>query len=242
MADRSDDNRLWVLQSTRLLDSAPEAAFDRLARLAARLLAVPVALVSLLDEDRQFFKSAHGLKAPWATRRETPLSHSLCQYTARERVPLVVQDAREHPMLRDHLAIRDLDVVAYLGVPLLVAGEAIGALCVIDDKPRAWSSADVELLRDLAESVVSEIELRVALRTTQEQRALTDALLESLGDGVLAVDPARTFIVANDAARRMFDGAEAGKPLPPNWSQVHQSCRPTTGRSEGGFVATTRTI
>jgi diguanylate cyclase (GGDEF)-like protein/PAS domain S-box-containing protein len=108
---------------------------------------------------------------------------------------------------------------------LLVAGEAIGALCVIDDKPRAWSSADVELLRDLAESVVSEIELRVALRTTQEQRALTDALLESLGDGVLAVDPARTFIVANDAARRMFDGAEAGKPLPPNWSQVHQSRR-----------------
>jgi hypothetical protein len=226
MGDHCDDDRIRTLHATRLLDSAPELAFDRLTRLAANLLGAPVALVSLVDEHRQFFKSAFGLKEPWASRRETPLTHSFCRHATRDRAPLIVNDAREHPALRDNEAIRDLDVVAYAGVPLLVSGEAIGAFCVIDDRPRIWSDDEQRLLVDLAASVVSEIELRVALRSAEEQRALTDAIVESLADAVLAVAPTRTFLVANGAARRAFANAEAGLPLPADWSTLHRSFRP----------------
>jgi diguanylate cyclase (GGDEF)-like protein len=225
VSDQGEESRLRALQATHLLDSPPERAFDRLTRLAGGLLGAPVALVSLVDERRQFFKSALGLKEPWASRRETPLTHSFCKVSVHERAPLIVNDARVHPTLRDNLAIRDLDVIAYAGIPLVVDGEAVGAFCVIDDKPREWTAGDVQLLTDLAESVVSEIELRMALRAAGAQRALNDALIESLGDAVLAMDTGRRFLIANEAARRVFEGAKAGAPLPDDWARLHESKR-----------------
>ena len=75
-----DPARLAQLSRLRLLDTPPEEPFDRLTRLAARTLGAPVALVSLVDDRRQFFKSAHGLPEPWASQRETPLTHSFCQH------------------------------------------------------------------------------------------------------------------------------------------------------------------
>ena len=102
----------------------------------------PVALVSLVDADRQFFKSCLGLPEPWASARETPLSHSFCQHAVARREPLVVDDAREHEVLRDNPAIRDMGVVAYAGIPLIdAAGHALGTLCVIDSQPRHWTKA-----------------------------------------------------------------------------------------------------
>ncbi|HEY4015093.1 MAG TPA: diguanylate cyclase [Polyangiaceae bacterium] len=231
-ASTSEETRLRALESTRLLDSGPEAAFDRLTRLVAGLLHAPFAAVTLVDKDRQYFKSAFGLGEPWASRRETPLGYSFCQYATRERAPLVVSDAREHPLLKDSLATRELALVAYAGVPLVIDDEAIGAFCVVDVKPRAWTQDEVGLLEDLAKSVVSEIELRMALRAAQAQRALMDALVDGLGDAVLAVDPQRTFLVANKAARRIFDeGVLPGNKLPPDWSAIHASRLP-----DGSFL------
>ncbi len=204
MSAPSHTDRLRVLESTGLLDTQPEPGFDRLSRLAARLLKVPVALISLVDDERQFFKSAVGLQGPWAARRETPLSHSFCQYVARDRAPVLVEDAREHPVLRDSLALRDLDVVAYAGVPLMVEGQAIGAFCVTDSQPRRWSPEDVQLLGDLAASVVSEIELRLAIKRAREARALSEAIVDSMGDACMAIDPQRNFLIVNQAARRIF--------------------------------------
>jgi GAF domain-containing protein len=155
-----DPARLAALRSTGLLDSAPDPSFDRHVRLAAEVLNAPVALVSLIDEDRQFLKSCIGVEEPWASARETPLSHSFCQHTVAQREPLVVHDAREHPLLKDNPAITDMGAIAYAGVPLIEAGgHALGTLCVIDGKPRQWSRHQVELLSDLAASVVSEITL-----------------------------------------------------------------------------------
>src|SRR5947209_1246292 len=98
-----------------------EESFDRLARLAARLVGAPVALVTAVDRDRQYFKSCLGLPEPWATRRETPLSHSFCQHVVTAREPVLVPDARQDPRFIDNRAIRDLGVTAYLGVPLITA-------------------------------------------------------------------------------------------------------------------------
>src|SRR5688572_8292022 len=96
LAPAAEAARLQALYRTRLLDSPPEAAFDRLTRLVCRLLHVPVALFSLVDVERQFFKSNQGLADPWATQRQTPLSHSFCRYQIALQQPLVVDDAREH--------------------------------------------------------------------------------------------------------------------------------------------------
>ena len=155
--------RLTELHNTRLLDSPPEESFDRLTRLTATVLNVPVALVSLVDSDRQFFKSCLGLAQPWASERQTPLSHSFCRHVVESRRPLVVSDAREHPLLRDNPAIRDLGVIAYAGAPLITSdGHVLGTLCAIDHQPRHWTPEQVEILSNLAGSVLTEIQLHAA--------------------------------------------------------------------------------
>jgi GAF domain-containing protein len=163
-----DSDRLEALHATGLLDSDVTPSFDRLAPVAAHVLDAPVALVSLVDSDRQFFKSCLGLPEPWASQRQTPLSHSFCQHAVASREPLLVDDSREHELLRDNPAIRDIGVIAYAGIPLIDAdGHALGTLCVIDSRPRHWTTHQIQLLSDLAASVVTEITLaRAATQAT----------------------------------------------------------------------------
>ncbi len=159
-----DPERVAALRRTGLLDSPPDERFDRYARLASEVLRAPVALVSLVDDDRQFFKSCLGLPEPWASRRGTPLSHSFCQHVVARREPMIIPDARRDPLLRENLAIRDLGVIAYAGVPLIdEAGRALGTLCVIDDHPREWTPHQIGLLGDLASAVVTQIQFGEAL-------------------------------------------------------------------------------
>jgi two-component system cell cycle sensor histidine kinase/response regulator CckA len=149
---------------TTFLDSPPEEAFDRMTRLAARLLGAPISLIALGGGDRQIFKSAVGLPEPFATRRSTPPSYSFCRHVIESGAPLVIEDARRHPLVRTNPAIRELGWISYAGVPLTTGtGGILGALSVIDANPRLWSERDIALLRDLAASVVTEIELRQAL-------------------------------------------------------------------------------
>jgi DNA-binding response OmpR family regulator len=143
--------RLASLRRTGLLDSEPSDAYDTLTLMASRLLGVPVALVSLVDANRQFFKSQVGLPEPWAAEGETPLTHSFCQWVVSEHEPLIVADAREHPVLKANQALDDLGVVAYAGVPITAtSGDPLGSFCAIDGHPREWSIRDIELLQDLS--------------------------------------------------------------------------------------------
>ncbi|MFI7216554.1 SpoIIE family protein phosphatase [Micromonospora maritima] len=166
----TDPDRLRSLDETRL-DSVPDEAFDRFARLVGDLLDVPVALVSLVDAERQFFPGATGLPEPWAARRETPLSHSFCQHVVDIEVPMVLPDARLYPRVRLNLAIEDLGVVAYAGMPLTdLDGRVLGSLCAIDSKPRAWTKEHLRTLGDLAAACSSELRLRIAVRGAEEAR------------------------------------------------------------------------
>jgi PAS domain S-box-containing protein len=129
--------------------------------MASRLLGTPVALISLVAEDRQFFKSAIGLPEPWASRRAAPISFSFCSQVVSTGEQLILEDARRHPLLRHSTAIRELGWVSYAGVPLVTRdGQTIGSLSVVDKMPRLWSERDIALLKDLAASAVTEIELR----------------------------------------------------------------------------------
>ncbi|MEM6645885.1 MAG: ATP-binding protein [Bacteroidota bacterium] len=167
--------------ATKLLDTPPETAFDRVTRLVARLLKVPVSLVSLVDHDRQFFKSVYGVPAPWARLRETPLTHSFCQHVVQANAPLTVDDAREHPLVHANLAVSDFNIVAYLGVPIHTPdGHPLGTLCAIDHQPRAWSPHDHATLQDLAEFIMTELDLRHTAQAFQRQKAAFKAQREAL--------------------------------------------------------------
>jgi signal transduction histidine kinase len=168
---------LEAANSTGLLDSLPEEAFDRLTKLAAQVMEAPVALVTILDQHRQFFKSSHGLDQPWCEMRQTPLTHSFCQYVVCSGEPLVLKDAREVEPYRHSLAIPDLNVVAYLGVPLKLFDISFGVLCVIDSVPRNWGDREVNLARDLAMSVMSEVELRLKGRSLEQARRMLEEMV-----------------------------------------------------------------
>jgi DNA-binding CsgD family transcriptional regulator len=153
--------RLAAVQRTELLDTLPELEFDRVTRLACRLLGTEVALLSLIDADRQFFKSSCGLPEPWASARQTPLSHSFCQHVVASEKYLAIEDARTEPLVADNPAVFELGVIAYLGVPVLAPnGRILGSFCAIAPKPRAWSKDDIALMQDLSGIVESEIALR----------------------------------------------------------------------------------
>ena len=157
----SDPRRLAALAESGLVDSPPEAAFDRVTRLVAETLHVPVALFTLVTPQRQVFKSSVGV----GELRETPLSHSFCRHVVDSGAPLEVVDARTHPKVRDNPAIEDYGIVAYLGMPLTTSdGVRLGALCAIDHEPRQWTGRDHGVLEDLAGAAMAEVELRRANR------------------------------------------------------------------------------
>lgn len=173
-----DAERLRLLAESGLLDSPPEERFDRFTRMADNILKAPVSLVSLVDGDRQFFKSHQGLGQPWAERRETPLSHSFCQHVVTSGAPLIIEDAREVDLVKHNLAIPELNVIAYAGYPLEVDGWVLGSFCAIHGQPHCWSNWELGLLSDLAASVSTEIQLRLEAASHQHTSEL---LRQALG-------------------------------------------------------------
>jgi diguanylate cyclase (GGDEF)-like protein/PAS domain S-box-containing protein len=203
--------RLATLRDTRLLDVPAQPTFDRLTALAARVLRAPVALVSLVDADRQYFTSCLGLPEPWASARETPLSHSICQHVVASAGPISIADARADPRVCSSGAVSELGVVAYLGVPLVApTGHTLGSFCVIDTVPRAWTPDDVDILTTLAAAVMSEIALRDAVRTQTEHGLVAweamcarESVLESIPEAVLLVDRAWRVTFMNQQAAEL---------------------------------------
>ncbi|MCS6275665.1 MAG: response regulator, partial [Opitutus sp.] len=194
-------DRLAALHRLRLLDSEAEANFDRVSRLASHLLKAPVALLSLVDDHRQFFKSAVGLGGWAGEARETPLTHSFCQHVVTSGANLVVEDARGHPVVCDNLAIPDLGVAAYLGIPVRDRdGFVLGSFCVIDGVTRSWTPADIALLEDLTAMVMTEIALRqenIDHRETTAQLRLRNEAVVAAKEAAEAATRAKADFLAN---------------------------------------------
>jgi two-component sensor histidine kinase len=166
------------------LDTPPLDALDRVARLARFVFNAPVVLLTLVDDRRQWFLSQQGVPDPWAVHRETPLSYSICQYVVARRRPLVIEDAREMPLIASNLAVQDLGVVAYLGVPLEdPEGHVLGALCIIDRDPRQWDAKSVELLQDLSRIAMDAI----VLEMTRQRQAEAEAAARAAEDRFRAI-------------------------------------------------------
>lgn len=152
--------RLAAVRRLVPLYRTPSVTFDRLTRLAAELLEAPIAILTLIDADRQFFVSSHGLSEPFRSARETPLEYSFCQYAVASGRPLIVGNAVSDPRLQDHRAVVELGVVAYAGIPLTTAeGHTIGTFCVLDLVARDWTDDKLAVLADLAAIAIDEIRL-----------------------------------------------------------------------------------
>lgn len=147
--------RLKALRSLHLLDTLPEERFDRVTRMARRLFNVPIALVSLVDQDRQWFKSNCGL----AAATETPRDISLCGHAILGNDILSVQDTLQDARFADNPLVKDSPHIRfYAGCPLSYSGDLkMGTLCLIDDKPRLFDAEDAVTLRDLASMVEDEL-------------------------------------------------------------------------------------
>ena len=161
-ATLNDPARLAALRATGLLDSEVEEVFDRLTRLGVRLLGVPAAFISLVDADRDFYKSSCGFGEPLASARQLA-GPTFCHHTVQRTSPLIIPDTAGDPVYRDVPSVRTLGVAAYVGIPLSVDGQNIGALCAIDTRPRNWTTDEVDTLVELAASAQREIELRGAV-------------------------------------------------------------------------------
>jgi GAF domain-containing protein len=220
-----ETHRLATLRSTGLLDSAPEERFDRVTRLARRLFAVPIALVSLVDADRQWFKSKQGL-----TATETSRDVSFCAHAILGDEPLVVENAADDARFADNpLVTGDPAIRFYAGYPLAAAdGSKLGTLCIISDAPRQLSADDRMILQTLASMVESELasldvtttdaltglaNLRgfletgeFILRLAKKLRQPLRLLLLQAGEGAISAPDSRSLLVS--VARELLAGLE----------------------------------
>ena len=166
-------DRLAALRGLGIVDTQPEAQFDAVCRLACDLFAVPIALVSLVEEDRQWFKAKCGLNEDGTTREI-----AFCNYTILTDDVLVVEDATLDPRFADNPLVHgERSIRFYAGAPLILAsGIRIGALCIKDTSARTFSDAQVRQLRDLAQIVVAHLRLHEVKRALEvEHTALVDA-------------------------------------------------------------------
>jgi phosphoribosyl 1,2-cyclic phosphodiesterase/DNA-binding response OmpR family regulator len=149
-----EETRLASLRQLRILDTEPEERFDRITRLAAAVFDVPIALVSLVDRDRQWFKSCYGISA-----KETSREASFCAHVVHNREMMLVTDALMDPRFADNpLVVNEPRVRFYAGCPLILAdGSCVGTLCLVDTRARSLEGRDVGLLQDLRDLAVQEL-------------------------------------------------------------------------------------
>ncbi|WP_433782492.1 PP2C family protein-serine/threonine phosphatase [Actinomycetospora sp. CA-101289] len=174
--DLADPARLRSLAEAGL-SADPDPDMDLFAGRVRRWLGVPVALVSLVHPEEQVFPGASGLPEPLDWERRTPLTHSFCQHVVMSAKPLIVEDAREHELVADNAAIRDLGVIAYAGFPLTDgAGNVLGSLCALDMVPRRWDPTQLDALEDLARMCSVALRLRLATVDADRERQRRDEL------------------------------------------------------------------
>lgn len=239
----SSPQRLATVRSLLAGSRQPlQDALDRLTWLASEVLQAPVALVSLVGDERQVFASQVGLREPLATTRETPLTHSFCKHVVAAAAPLVIADVQEHPLVRDYPDVFEVGARAYAGVPLATgSGDLLGSFCVLDTAPRPWTEREVEILRRLAASAMTEVDLilaaaeaeRTAARLRDAQRDLAVAeehyrrLVTTSPVGIYALDREGRGTEANLAMARITGrptadlvGIHFGDVLVPEYREV----------------------
>lgn len=182
----SDPRRIAAVLATGLLSTKPEPPFDDLAEIAAAITGCERAFITLVDEDRSFWKSCVGVDIQQTGGRQNPVRESFCYFLVGLGDRFVVEDAAEDPRTRDHPSVAPMKIGAWAGYPILgPAGEVLGSMCVIDENPHPWQPAELAALGTLARAVSNEINLRGSLAAARESLLVSQALARSLQDSLL---------------------------------------------------------
>ena len=182
----SDPRRIAAVQATGLLDTEPEQPFDDLAGLAAAITGCERAFITLVDEDRSFWKSCVGVELRQAGGRQNPVRESFCYFLVGLGGRFAVDDAAQDPRTRDHPSVVPMKIGAWAGYPILgLGGEVLGSMCVIDENPHSWQAAELAALETLARAVSNEINLRGSLAEVRESLLVSETLARSLQDSLL---------------------------------------------------------
>ncbi|NOU28054.1 MAG: response regulator [Polyangiaceae bacterium] len=240
----SEAQRLEALRSYEVLDSDAVDALDSIAELAARLLDVPIALVSLVDSDRQWFKGRFGLDI-----EQTGRDVSFCGHVVAGDAPLVVSDAREDDRFADNpLVTGEPRIRFYAGVPLRTPdGFTLGTLCAIDQRARSLSAKESEALTLLASLVVDQLQLRrkrIRLARAHVEAAehaqRLEVLFDAMAEGVVVQNREGTISAANRSAERILgltlDQISGRTSLDPRWRAVRQDGSPFPGSEHPAMV------
>ena len=188
-----------------MLDTAPEAEFNDMVAIAAEICGVPMALISLIDDRRQWFKAALGIPVS-----ETPREIAFCAHAILEDDVMVVEDATRDPRFAANpLVTGDLNLRFYAGAPLVTPdGLALGTLCVLDSKARTLSKTQLTALRALARQVITQLELRKALAVQRAQEERNRLILDSAVDyAIITIDLNGLVTSWNEGARRILGWA-----------------------------------
>lgn len=188
---KEESDRVAELRRYEILDSLPETAFDDIVKIASTLCEVPISMVSLLDENRQWFKACVGL-----TVKETQRDIAFCDHVVRGNAPLIIEDTTLDPRFKDNPLVTAAPFLKfYAGFPLVSRGHILGTLCIADTKPKVLSSKDSTMLEALSRQVMSQLELRLALRRQAELQVKVQAenirfstLVENLKEVVFQTD------------------------------------------------------
>ena len=191
----NEADRLETLRDYQILDTPPAAAFERIACLATRLFAVPIALVAFLDAERQWVKTCVGAEVA-----QMPRASSFCAHTIQEEQVMVVADATADPRFASNEWVTGPHRVRfYAGAPLRTPnGHNLGALCVIDVKPRSFGDEEKQLLQDLAAMIVDEMELRRVARELREREFALAQIVQSNNQLAVAVNSLTSGVVITD--------------------------------------------
>jgi diguanylate cyclase (GGDEF)-like protein/PAS domain S-box-containing protein len=197
-----ESERLAALAGLNIMDSPPEREFDELTRLAAVALGVASAAVSLIDDERQWFKARHNIPVA-----ETPRELSFCTHAVECREALVVRDARADSRFRDNPFVQGPPFIRfYAGAPLITdAGHCLGTFCVFDQRTRRFSPEQLAMLADLARLATDLIESR----SERRMGAIAAKVIEATSDAVLAADQDGVIVYWNPAAEQMFGRSHA---------------------------------
>jgi GAF domain-containing protein len=153
--------RVAAAQSALPVDGPRARILDRLVSLAAELIEAPIAMLTIVEGHRQVFAAHAGLPEHLAAAGSSPLEYSICQHAVATGLPFIVDDASQHPVLRDNRAVLDLGVAAYAGIPLILDDRfAIGTFCVADVVVRDWSDDQLAQLTLLADIATDQFELQ----------------------------------------------------------------------------------
>lgn len=195
----NEQARLATLRKFDILDTEPEVAFESMVQLAAYICQTPIAAISLIDENRQWFKAIVGLDA-----RETSRDVAFCAHAILQQEPMIVADARADERFHDNpLVTAAPDIGFYAGVPLRTAdGFNLGTLCVIDHQARELEEAQLQAIKVVANNIMAHLELRIShqhIRQHVEDLQLAATIFDSSSEAMLVTDAENRIITANPA-------------------------------------------